>query len=113
VSFDYPSSRRIRQSKDFELAFRHISLINKWFTIHLVKSNHEYARLGMVVTKRIMPKSVTRNYAKRLIREVFRHNSSDFPALDFVVRIRRKLNKDSSLEARAALLQLMLTANNL
>lgn len=57
-----------------------------------------------------MAKSVSRNYAKRLIREAFRLNSFQLPALDFVVRIRRSLTKETSAEAKTALLQLMLSA---
>jgi len=110
VSLIFPSSYRIRQSKDFEHAFRHKSLVNKWFAIHLVASNRAFARLGMVVSKRTMAKSVSRNYAKRLIRETFRLNLTDLPPLDFVVRIRRSLTKESSNEARIALLELMLSA---
>lgn len=110
MSFVFPTSQRINQSKDFELAFRHKSLSNKWFSIHLLDSKLEIARLGMVVSKRTMPKSVSRNFAKRLIREIFRLNSSNLPALDFVVRIRRNLTKSAAIEARAALLQLMLSA---
>ena len=110
MSFVFPSSHRIRQSKEFEHAFRHKSLINKWFVIHIVNCNHEYARLGLVVSKRTMAKSVSRNFAKRLIRETFRLNSSRLPALDFVVRIRRNLTKNTSIEARSALLELMLSA---
>lgn len=106
----FSSSYRIRQSKDFEQAFRHKSLVNKWFAIHLVTSNRKFARLGMVVSKRTMAKSVSRNFAKRLIRETFRLNLSDLPPLDFVVRIRRNLTKESSIEARIALLELMLSA---
>lgn len=113
MSFIFPSRHRIRQSKEFEQAFRHKGLTNKWFTIHLVKSNHEFARLGMVVSKRTMAKSVSRNYTKRLIREIFRLHASKFPALDFVVRVRRSLTKETSAEARAALLQLMLSAKTL
>jgi len=108
VSFLFPSSHRIRLSKEFEQAFRHKNLTNKWFSIYLVTSNHDFARLGMVVSKRTMSKSVSRNFAKRLIRETFRHSYSRLPALDFVVRIRRNLTKETSTEARAALLQLML-----
>lgn len=63
----------------------------------------------MVVSKRIMPKSVSRNYAKRLIRESFRQNSFRLPALDFIVRIRCNLSKDTAIEARSALLELMLS----
>lgn len=110
MTFAFPSSRRIRQSKVFLQAFRHKGLTNKWFTIHLVDSKHELARLGMVVSKRTIPKSVSRNFAKRLIRELFRLNSSKLPAFDFIVRIRRNMTEDSVTEAKEALLQLMLSA---
>jgi len=112
VNFVFTSSQRIRQSKDFVAAFRQKSLINKWFTIHIVDSNHEFARLGMVISKKIMAKSVSRNFAKRLIRETFRRNCSQLPSLDFVVRIRRNLTKETSIEARTALLDLMLSAKS-
>ena len=110
MTFAFPSSRRIRQSKVFLHALRHKGLTNKWFTIHLVDSKLELARLGMVISKRTIPKSISRNFAKRLIRELFRLNSSKLPALDFIVRIRRNLTKDSATEAKDALLQLMLSA---
>ena len=110
MTFAFPSGRRIRQSRVFLQAFRHKGLTNKWFTIHLVDSKQELARLGMVVSKRTIPKSVSRNFAKRLIRELFRLNSSKLPALDFIVRIRRNMTKDSATEAKVALLQLMLSA---
>jgi len=113
VSFAFSSNQRVRQSKEFEQAFRNKAYTNKWFSIHLLESKLEFARLGMVVSKRTMPKSVHRNFAKRLIREIFRYNSSQLPALDFVVRIRRKLTKDSSDDARAALLQLMLSTKSI
>jgi ribonuclease P protein component len=110
LSFAFSSSQHIRQSKDFELAFRHKGLINKWFSIHLLDSSLETARLGLVVSKRIIPKSVHRNFAKRLIREIFRHNAGELPALDFVVRIRRKVTRENSIDARTALQELILTA---
>jgi ribonuclease P protein component len=110
LSFVFPASHRIRQSAEFEQAFRKKSLTNKWFSIYIIENKHEFARLGMVVSKRTMAKSVDRNYAKRFIREIFRFNSSSLPAIDFVVRIRRKLKKTDAIEARTALLQLMLNA---
>ena len=110
MTFAFPSGQRIRQSRVFLQAFRHKGLTNKWFTIHLVDSKQELARLGMVVSKRTIPKSVSRNFAKRLIRELFRLNSSKLPALDFIVRIRRNMTKDTATEAKVALLQLMLSA---
>jgi hypothetical protein len=58
VSFVLPSNYRIRQSKEFEQAFRHKGLIKKWFTIHLVNSNHEFVGLHGKSSKRTMAKSV-------------------------------------------------------
>jgi ribonuclease P protein component len=113
VNFAFTPNQRIRQSKDFELAFKQKARTNKWFSIHLVESQFEFARLGMVVSKRTMAKSVHRNYAKRLIREIFRINSFQLPALDFVVRLRRKLTQDNSADARLALIELILSAKNI
>lgn len=108
MAYGFPASRRIRESKDFDLAFRRKAVSNKWFSIHILDSVNDYPRLGMVVSKRTMPKSVNRNFAKRLIRELFRLNCSILRPSDFVVRIRRSVSKDSAKEARSALLELML-----
>jgi ribonuclease P protein component len=113
VNFSFPSCQRVRQSKDFEQAFKNKGLANKWFIIYLLNSSHTIPRLGLVVSKRTVPKSVSRNFAKRLIREIFRLNSSNLPAVDFVVKVRRNLTKDSYIEARLALTKLMLSTNTL
>ena len=110
AGFAFYSNKRIRQSSVFVQAFQHKPLSNKWFSIYLTQSNFEFARLGMVISKKTIPKSVARNVAKRMIREVFRHHSSKLPALDFVIRIRRNVSKINSVEARMALLELMLSS---
>lgn len=107
--FIFPPSHRIRQRSEFELAFSTKAISNKWFSIHVVDNTHGSPRLGMVVSKRIMPKSVTRNFAKRLIRELFRLHSAELPVKDFVVKVRRNFNSPSSDEAKLALFQLMQT----
>ena len=110
--FTFPSRCRIKQRKDFEQALRSESKINKWFALHLFKTANNYARLGMVVSKRTMPKAVARNFAKRLIRECFRQNLAVLPATDFVIRIRRNLTHENSLEARSALIALLLATKS-
>lgn len=40
----------------------------------------------MVVSKRLLSRSVDRNRMRRKIREAFRHVSQDMPGLDLVVR---------------------------
>ena len=109
MTFAFKSKQHIKQSKVFEHAFRNKAISNKWFSIHCIENSVQIPRLGLVVSKRILPKSVDRNFAKRLIRETFRLNSSQFLLVDFVVRLRRDLSRDSSHDARAALLQLLLS----
>jgi ribonuclease P protein component len=46
-----------------------------------------YARLGLIVAKRILPRAVDRNRARRLIREWFRRRQAAVPAQDLLVRL--------------------------
>ena len=102
-----PCFRRIRQSAEFEQVFRANRLTNKWFIVYLRKNESGFARLGLVVSKRIMSKAVSRNFAKRLIRDVFRKNFPSELALDVVVRTRRQINPENSAEGRQALKQIL------
>lgn len=45
------------------------------------------ARLGLVIPKRNAAHSVTRNYCKRVARELFRLRRAELPALDLVLRL--------------------------
>ena len=74
----------VRQSGDFTL------LLGKL-------SNEPTNRLGMVVAKKNIPRAVDRNKVKRVMREVFR-NQSSLPTdacLDIVLLVRRKIPKDN------------------
>lgn len=51
-------------------------------------SIHGHARLGVVVPKRIVKRSVQRNAIKRVIREWFRCNAGGVGSLDVVVSLR-------------------------
>ena len=46
----------------------------------------EMPRLGLIVGKRMLPRAVDRNRAKRVIRESFRR-AGQLPAMDIVVRL--------------------------
>ena len=99
--------RRIRQRSEFDRVLCIKCLANKWFAIHVLKNEGGISRLGVIASKRIMPKAVSRNFAKRLIRDVFRRGFAANSALDVVVRIRRQLSQETSKEGRLALTQLL------
>jgi ribonuclease P protein component len=103
-----PIDRRIKQRKDFEQAFKAKRFTNSWFIVYARKNEFDYSRLGLVVSKKSIPKAVARNFAKRTVRELFR---LEFPVeykFDVVVRARRELNPENSAEGRQALTQLLL-----
>ena len=45
------------------------------------------ARLGLVIAKRLLRRSVDRNLLRRLIREAFRKQHSELPSCDLIVRL--------------------------
>jgi ribonuclease P protein component len=77
--------------------------------VHVRKNECGFSRLGVVTSKKVMPGAVARNFAKRLVREMFRR---DFPAqftVDIVVRARRAIAPETAAEGRSALAQLLQT----
>lgn len=62
-----------------------------------------HARLGMSVSKRIIPASTQRNIAKRLIRECFRRYARHGVSRDVVIRLRRPLEIKDLSKARVML----------
>lgn len=82
-------------------------MANKWFVVYARISEAGVSRLGVVASKRIMPKAVSRNFTKRLIKEVFRCSLLADSTLDVVVRARRRLDPEYSAEGRLALKQLL------
>lgn len=44
-------------------------------------------RLGLIISKRLAPRAVTRNTIKRVIREAFRHKKSQLEPRDYVFRL--------------------------
>lgn len=103
----FPPRRRIGRRTGFDSAFRAERKTNTWFAVHVRKNDCGFARLGVAVSKKIMPGAVARNFAKRLVREMFRR---DFPSrlgVDIVVRPVRQIGSETAAEGRKALAQLL------
>ena len=103
-----PIERRIRDRQAFGRVMEASKLSNKWFIAYSCENSQDCSRLGMVVSKKMMPKAVTRNYVKRMIREAFRQNMLAITPLDIVIRPRRPINPKDTTEGRKALEDLLL-----
>jgi ribonuclease P protein component len=91
-SHGFNKRRRVRRSVEFKQAFsagtRHHG---RYVTLVVAPNASGATRLGLVVSRKV-GNAVTRNRAKRLIREVFRTRVPEGtgPALDVVVMPRRE-----------------------
>jgi ribonuclease P protein component len=106
IEHTLPVFRRLRQPSDFEQVFRGDRLGNKCFFIYVVKNDKGYARLGMVISKKTMPTAVSRNFTKRLVRDIFRRIFPAESSLDIVVRAKMRINTDNAADGRLALINL-------
>lgn len=82
-------AEHIRRRADFELAYDTGLRVNgRYMTVFARRTAEGPARLGIAATRKLGG-AVTRNRAKRLVRELFRHYKPDQP-LDVVVVPRRE-----------------------
>jgi ribonuclease P protein component len=66
-----------------------------------------FARLGIVIGKRVAPRAVDRGYLKRLVRETFRREQRGLSGFDLLVRPRRILSRSESVAASIELRALL------
>ncbi len=77
---------RLRYSEDFKQAFQQGNKIRQGCLTTYTKSNSMgYARLGLAITKKAVPKATARIRVKRIIRESFRLNQTLLCGLDIVI----------------------------
>ncbi|MDQ8038978.1 MAG: ribonuclease P protein component [Rickettsiella sp.] len=82
-------SRRLRCSEHFKQAFRQGSKVRQGcLTVYIRSNGLEYARLGLAITRKSIPKATSRNWIKRIIRESFRLNQSLVPGFDIIIAVK-------------------------
>ena len=87
-------NERIRRRTEFKRVYEKGTRVHgRYSTIFVLPNSQEVGRLGIAATKKLGG-AVQRNRAKRLIREVFRHNKIA-PGFDIVVIPRRELLETS------------------
>ena len=88
--FFLKKDERLRQRKDFDLAFRYGSRRHtKNFTIILRPNGLQFSRLGVTVSKKV-GNAVKRNRVKRYLREYFRLHKHKLPPSHDVVIIAKR-----------------------
>jgi|SRR5215207_4079538 len=90
-SHPFTRTQRVRRRTEFQQIFKNGYRVgSRYFTLLLSPTEGTTTRLGIVASKKLGD-AVHRNRAKRLIRELFRHNEAPAAGFDVVVIPRREL----------------------
>ena len=94
VDYRFTKNYRLLTSADYKGVFDNVEykVSCRCILVLAIKHKKYQTRLGIVVSKKSIPKSVERNRIKRLVRESFRTVRSQLPELDVIVLIRRGLD---------------------
>ncbi|EAR20780.1 Ribonuclease P protein component, partial [Nitrococcus mobilis Nb-231] len=69
----YPRSVRLTRPAEYARVFAGARRVaDCYFTVLVIRNDHDRARLGVTVSKKTAPLAVVRNRIKRRIREAFR-----------------------------------------
>ena len=108
IRYTFPRSNRLLKTDEFSSVFNfRCGKTGRFLNVYAKPNILETARLGIVVGKKQLRTAVTRNLAKRIVRDVFRLQRPDLPALDYIVRVTKPFNRSESLLVRNELIHLL------
>lgn len=92
--YNFPKLERIKKNREFSAVYDNkLKIYGINFILFYKKNDLPYNRLGVSVSRKNIGNAVSRNRAKRLIREVYRLNRPYYkPGYDFVVVAKPGLN---------------------
>lgn len=98
-TFEFLSKQHIRHASEFDTVFKRGKRVaSGCFVLCYLMMEHDYPRLGMVISKRNCALAVNRNRIKRIIREQFRLKQHALPGIDLVVFQKSSSKKISDQE---------------
>jgi len=101
AGLSFPPECRVRKTDEYSsvFAFRR-SIRGRYFVLHYRPVTDGFARLGLVMAKKLARQAVTRNLLKRLAREHFRHIRETLPAYDMALRLNQPVASATRVELR-------------
>jgi ribonuclease P protein component len=91
---EFKRKSRLLTARDFRFVFENAKRSSSEYLTVLARPNgKDYARLGLVVSKKSVKLAVGRNRIKRLTRESFRLNQELLAGLDVIVLSKRGINE--------------------
>jgi ribonuclease P protein component len=103
TSAGFPRTARLTDATEFNRVFKTASFRRVFgpLRVLVVTNRQPYARIGVVVGKRAVRRSVDRNRIKRVIRDTFRQQRFELPAVDIVVQVQISADNRATREGLA------------
>lgn len=99
--FRLPKQAKLVKTDDFSSVFNlRKRIANKHLVMRYCPNGNTSARLGLIVTKKTAKGAVQRNYMRRVLRELFRLNQHQLPALDVVIQVQKVFKKPDFFEIK-------------
>ncbi len=100
TEFEYPRQLRLLTAGDFQFIFdKALIKVPDQKILILARPNElGHPRLGFVISKKNVRRAVKRNRVRRIIRESFRLNQHNLPAVDMIVLARPGLGDMESAD---------------
>ncbi|MDK1023427.1 MAG: ribonuclease P protein component [Gammaproteobacteria bacterium] len=89
----FPITLRLTKSAQYQAVFnqRHYRIPMGSLLLLARQNQMDRPRIGLILSKRVIPLAVQRNRVKRLLRESFRRHQQDVAGLDIIILARRGL----------------------
>lgn len=101
-------SQRLQRAEEFRSVLQNrVTFTGNYLRLHIKPNHSDFARLGLIVAKRVEHKAVRRNRIKRTVREVFRLQQQTIAGLDCVIQLRNSVDTSTdyvSLRSEALML---------
>jgi len=94
----FGAAHRLLRVDGFDRVVHAENIANRYFKIFFANNGKNNARLGIISSKKILPRAVDRNRAKRAIRETFRQHSIKTSKLDLVVMVRPAYAQETQMQ---------------
>ncbi|MGK0442524.1 MAG: ribonuclease P protein component [Pseudohongiellaceae bacterium] len=94
ADYAFDKSKRLLKASDYKPVFDNAKFkVSSKEVLFLTKPNRlSHPRLGLVIAKKNVRLAAQRNRVKRIIRESFRLNQANIPALDIVILARHGID---------------------
>jgi ribonuclease P protein component len=98
------ADRRLRSKLQFDAVYAGgRRLDDKFFALRVMANGLAHPRVGLAVAVKTAGSSVVRNRLRRLVRESFRINQHELPAVDVVVSVKFPAREAPATSLRASL----------